>query len=100
MLFRLFHLLLFGVCLVLVRLELVVLFVSRFLFVVYFYYYFFHVGSFRVGQFFHICLVFVYFSVCLFLSRWLFVCFVLVLCLFICLTLVRFTFVYFFFDIC
>ena len=60
------------------------------------FYYFFHVGSLRVGRFFRIFFVFVYFGVCLFLSRWLFVCFVFVLRLFICLALVRFAFVYFF----
>ena len=78
-----------------VRPALVVLFVSCFTLVVHFYY-FFHVASLRVGKFFRICFVFVYSGVCLFLSRWLFVSFVLVLRLFICLALVRFAFVYFF----
>ena len=59
LLLRLFHLLLFGVCLALVRPALVVLFVSRLLFISI--NYFFHVGSFRVGKFFlHL------FCVCLF----------------------------------
>ena len=97
LLLRLFRLLLFGVCLALVRPALVVLFIC-FTFVVHFYY-FFHVGSFRVGKFFRICFAFVYFGVCLFLSRWLFVSFVFVLRLFVCLVLVRLTFVHFF-DIC
>ena len=81
-----FCMILFDTCFVLVRPALVVLFVSRLLFstIVSL----MLIGSFRVGKFFCICFAFVYFGVCLFFSRWLFVSFVLVWRLLSCLSLV------------
>ena len=84
-----FCMILFGTCFALVRPALVVLFVSRLLCITIVSFLLF--GSFRVGKFFCICFPFVYFTVCLFLSRWLFVSFVRILRL---LTLVFFVFVF------
>ena len=87
-----FCMILFDTCFALVRPALVVLFVSRLLFITIIS--FMLIGSFRIGKFFCICFAFVYFGVFLFLSRWLFVSFVFVLRLFICFALGFFAFVF------